>query len=349
MYAGRANMQLVKRYCQHGFSGGFPTFHTRSTSLFNYHTITKFSAVEHKDIPEFELPNLLNDPENVKLWIKDMNIFSRDRFKAGGDYIGAVPTFEEGKNGNTTVLGGYFFKSYEADFKRVDVEEIRNLGIPYSVEVEEQFRAAHLYAVKNGYISGVPTFTEEDPVRVIAGILLFKNHFAHVTEVPEHFIRNYPFAFEGFNDTFLPRLVTAIERAVGSIENGNYLEDDVKNSISEEFTKNKTIISNIPPYPADCPPTVKGCSTGETIRINENQFPLGDVVDVDLARTFIHEMAHQAGYNHINHLNSFDDYLDCGCTGNIKDVPEAAIDYWTSIPLMAECCIDGHQTLRITD
>ncbi|MGM0924684.1 MAG: hypothetical protein ACQEWW_26450 [Bacillota bacterium] len=345
----KEQMRLVHRYCHnHGFSGGFPTFNGHSSTFFNYRAVIRFEGAIYKDLTEHELPNLLRNPEDIRLWIKDMNLFARDRFKAGGDYIGALPTFEQALKGNTVVLGVYFFGENEVDFKRVHTSELANLGIYYREPyTDEYFKAANLYAYKNGYISGLPTFTE---VGDFFGVLLFKPTFAHVAEVPEHFIFNFLFTFEGFNHDFLKRLIKAIERAVANIDKCDYLDDNVKKELASTFQQSVPFTPHISPYPEVCPnESYFGCTVDGTIRINEANFPSGDEGDTDLARTVIHEMAHKAGYGHDPKKTEFNDYKDCGCTGSTAGVPEDAAAYWTSVPLMAECCIDGHQTLRLSD
>ncbi|MES7477506.1 hypothetical protein U6M79_12380, partial [Cutibacterium acnes] len=171
-------------------------------TFFNYRAVIRYEGATFKDITEHELPNLLRNPEDIRIWIRDMNLFARDRFKAGGDYVGALPTFEQALNGNTVVLGAHLFGEDDVDFKRVHNTELSNLDIYYREPyTDEYFKAANSYAFKNDYISGLPTFTDEGPG--FMGILLFKSPFSHVAEVPEHFIYDFPLTFNGFDRGFL--------------------------------------------------------------------------------------------------------------------------------------------------
>lgn len=361
--SNRTEMISINRYSHRdGYFGGYPTFFYKPANYYNYLTVVKLKdhARDYKDIPA--PPQLMKNPEHIPLWLRELNLYARDRHLAGGDYVGALPTFEQAKPGDHIVIGINFLHREAADFQSIYINELIEAGINYNVfgSYREQFKAIHEFAVHKGYESGLPIYTEADPREPrergnLVQILLFKKGYVEVEEIPEHLEHihwNYTFNEKkiwselDLSDDFILRIYKSITIALNSINNCSHLSIEECKTLIEGVRKflHFSALATDDPY--------RGKVDSESkihVGLRESYFFSTGNEENDqnlLAETVLHEFMYVAGYTHILYEEDrFEPHKGCGC-GDDNDrigVPDDAVSYWTSVPSRAECCIRGMQ------
>ncbi|MGG0253188.1 hypothetical protein ABEY61_19970 [Bacillus toyonensis] len=338
-----------RHYVFNNRESGFPIFSRKDSAFFQKWLICN---LEHSIDQSTRTANELNNvnPESVRESIKIANLYATDsrNFNLEDKYSGGFPNFEKWIENGQEVRGINFIHKEAADFKRVNISDLIDLGYNNSIlnDTEGQFIALHHYATENNYITGMPTFTEEG---IYIGALLFKQGFATVEEIPFLFYNIIDYNYDLLTKERIPETVQAFEIAANSFENCTQINDDEKRGLANGFGIRKFII--------DMPVEMRSLPNGAVryarslyggqdthIYINWDIFldpNTGNVADIDfLAEILIHEIMH-IGLNmdHPVHYDpSFEsDRYGCGDPRNHE--------YFKDPMMRSQCCIRSQLNL----
>ena len=152
---------------KNGFSGAFPTFYE---AIVCGTWLLKKDKAEFRDISATELGN----PQTSEDRFRAVNLYA-----SKNGFSGAFPTFYEAKYGSGKVCGTWLLKKDAAEFRDISATE---LGNPQTSE--DRFRAANLYAFKNGFSGAFPTFNEANYGNgKVYGVWLIKKDAAEFRDV----------------------------------------------------------------------------------------------------------------------------------------------------------------------
>lgn len=330
----------VNRYSiAEGFEGGFLSGDSTKSEFYwnvGIMRINKNSeSIVPKEIEETDAFRLTN----VEDMIKKVNQLPG----IGEEFIGAIPTFEQGTHNGIVTNGVIFIRENAADLISVPVLTLKNYAQDITTSVKSRFFAVNRYLHDLGtHPGGFPTFSEEsllndeDSINLIA----FKEGYCSHEGIPDiHFnAQFYEYHDFTWDNEFIIR--KAINEVIRSFSASPFLKDDEKLALTEALKTNMLI------YP-ETDPTLNGGALGNKITLNLNTLLSSNNGFTELCRTTIHEFMHVAGYSHINKLDSFQNYAGCGCTGLTVGVPLEALKYWTSVPLKAECTFGNVQSDHI--
>ncbi|MFD5264425.1 hypothetical protein ACFWJC_27385 [Bacillus wiedmannii] len=333
-----------RHYAFNERKSGFPIFSKKDSTFFQKWLICNLeNSIDQSTRTANELNNV--NPENVRESIKVANLYATDsrNFNLEVKYSGGFPNFEKWIDNGQEVRGINFIHKEAADFERIKVSDLVNLGYNNSIssDTEGQFVALHHYATENNYITGMPTFTEEGPY---IGALLFKQGSATVEEIPFLFYNILDYNYDLLAKERIPDAVQAFEIAANSFENCSHLNDEEKHHLANAFGARKFIL-DMPQEMRDqvAPGTVRFARVewdNHDIRIfiNWDEFldpNTGNVTDIKfLAEVLIHEMMHIAlrKDHDIQYDPSFESQrFGCGDPNNHP--------YFQDPMLRAQCCI----------
>ncbi|NOL36782.1 hypothetical protein [Bacillus safensis] len=324
---------------------GFPTFHVNSklkNEYFDYWKICKFNGgLESTSVSATALNNV--DPENVRESVKEVNLYAKKRSEK---YIGGFPTFEKWmRDEGGEHRGINYVLRDSAEYERIYIEEFAEIGYKREIlyDTELQYKAVHDYAVNKGYVTGMPTFTEEGD---FIGVLLFKGG-VEIEEMPFLFFNIQENNYDHFDMKRFPETMRAFELAISKFSECGYLNNEEKKGLVSGFGKRKFIM--------DMPDEKKHPSEEVTNRaiaewgdgdfrllINWDVFVVNDKVDVELlAESLIHEIMHIGleKDHDIKYDPSFDkENYGCGDERNHA--------YFKDPMNRAECCIRNHLGLK---
>ncbi|PTL80963.1 hypothetical protein DAT35_26945 [Vitiosangium sp. GDMCC 1.1324] len=170
----------VNEYARaNGFVAGFNNYHWADYGSGIVHgtiLINNPQAMEWRDVPLSELGNV--DIDNIPEMFKRASDYA-----ANNGFIGALPSFHEGNNGQGPVRGVYFFRPGYVTWVDVPTNQLRNYSFSVS-NVREMMTAANDYARARGYAGGLPTFHEATYNGVAyRGILLIPSSTAEWRDV----------------------------------------------------------------------------------------------------------------------------------------------------------------------
>ncbi|MGW9531195.1 hypothetical protein ACWHAM_26525 [Paenibacillus terrae] len=318
------------------FKTGIPTFIIKQADYFQSWLIIRLdNAVTIGTLTANELDNV--NPEDVAASIRTTNLYATDERNTNLEHIysGAFPTFEKWIDDGNEVRGISFILKETADYQRIHPSELAEFGYRFG-DIESQFVAIHNYASHNDFVTGLPTFTEDEQNYV--GALLFKQGFAQTQEIPFLYFVIQKFNFDHLNEQYRTNVILALEMGIDRFSNSPYLSDEEKRRLALAYG-NKIFIHDAPASQTEAGRWVQNGDDNH-IYINWGQFldNNGDVNQSALAETLIHEIMHVAGYSHIEIPPNA---KSPGCGNTSGD------EYFDSPPLRAECVIGNNQSLLI--
>ena len=175
----------VQRFASvHGFVGGFPNFHEASygqgtvygTELLST-TIAQGREVDRNVIGIYHI-------EDVPGLFRAANAYA-----VANGFAAAYPNCEQGSVSGQVVLGLILINSGAVEFRDVPRS---TLGVSDLNDVPSMMRAAHDYAIANGFAGGFPTFNQADYGNgVVYGVMLFYPGTLKWKDLPATYLARY--------------------------------------------------------------------------------------------------------------------------------------------------------------
>ncbi|HHQ2478020.1 hypothetical protein P4261_16175 [Bacillus thuringiensis] len=331
----------VHRYClAEGFEGGFLSGDSTNSEFYWKIGIMKI----HKN-SESIIPKDIEETDNFRLTtVEDMFMKANNLPEIGNDFIGAIPTFEQGTHNGKIYNGVIFIRENAADLITVPVLKLKEYAQDVTTSAKSRFFAVNRYLHDQGtYPGGFPTFSEGPSLNdeSLINLIAFKENYCSHEGISDLNFYSQFYEYHNFvwDDEFYIR--KAFNEVIRAFPDSPFLNMDEKKNLRDIAIKSKLLI-----YP-ETNPTLNGTASGNKITLNLNNFRDKDTGFLEMCRTTIHELMHISGYEHPNKLESFQAYAGCGCTGQTVGIPQDALDYWTSVPLKAECTFANTQTDHI--
>lgn len=169
-----------------GLVGGLPTFFVANYTGTVYGTLLlRPVAADCRDVPfkELGISPETDFAERFRATLK---------YAAGSNYVGGFPNFFQADYGAGLVQGTILLRSPSVEFRDIPATD---LGNPPDYDAAARFRAVQTYAVRRGFVGGLPTFFQTEkrvltPIppgfRTITmyGTLLFPSAAAEFRDVP---------------------------------------------------------------------------------------------------------------------------------------------------------------------
>jgi hypothetical protein len=156
-----SNIKQVK------FAGAYPNFHeaNKGNNIVGATVFLKATAAQWQDV-------LLKDLGNPQLDDFAARMRATQKYAVQNGYVGGFPTFHSFDHGKGIVCGTVLIGHGGADWRNVPLSD---LGNPPLDDIRARMISANNYAVKNGYLSGFPTFDQADYGKgIVCGIILIK-------------------------------------------------------------------------------------------------------------------------------------------------------------------------------
>ncbi|HDR4908347.1 TPA: hypothetical protein QCR48_004863 [Bacillus cereus] len=324
----------VHRYSvAEGYEGGFLSGDSTNSEYYWKVGVMKIHKSENivpEDIDESDLFRLTDVADMINKANK------LDGVGRGKEFVGAIPTFEQGIRDGIITNGVIFFREAAAELINVPVEELKKYDPDVLVSPNSRFFAVNRYLHDQGtHPGGFPTFSEvslndESSIEILA----IKPGYCSHEGIPDiHFgAQFHEFNDFSWDDEFIIRKAT--NEVIRSFADSCTLNDEEKVNLRNALKDNVLISPS-----ADV--TEYGHYYPETNNIQINLVAIQNS-DMDywfgeLCRTTIHEFMHKAGYGHIPQPDAASRYNDSYCEGLPEDAPSDVKKYFGSEPLKAEC------------
>jgi hypothetical protein len=318
----------VHRYAEaHGFVSGFPDFEQdldgaqqlRFGNIFLHATVAERRVVKARDLGN---PSADNVGERFR---------AAHRYTTALGFVGGFPDYEQSLDvDNDLVYGTILLRNTGAQRRIVRATA---LGNPRQDDIGERVRAAHRYAVANGFVSGFPNFEQSlDAGNLVYGIIVVSGPVAERRVLHADALDLCGrFGFEPSitcdqRNKLLERHCFAVSRISGCGNLTNRQKDDLRNAYRQSIKHGS---STRPGVNASVPTGGPDARR----RINVNFGVLFSQGDDEIAQTLIHEMMHCAEHDHPDRQPT--------------DGPFDGGPYYGSPPLQAEICIAGGQSLAL--